>query len=147
MININKMSFNWWSNAIDMSEKRDFHVWTKFSKWDLLSVFHSCYHKLMWRLSWAMSVSWSHYNSYEDWARMPSHQISGLVQGRCNSSVLAMELRLSCTNQLKWVTVTWLVSQQWLLANILYCIVLTKYISLFHTHGIYLSQEKNTTQP
>ena len=27
-----------------------------------------------------------------------SHHINGLVQERCNSSALAMELRLSCTN-------------------------------------------------
>ena len=30
-------------------------------------------------------------------------QIDGLVQERCNSSALAMELRLSCTNPSKWV--------------------------------------------
>ena len=29
-------------------------------------------------------------------------QIDGLVQERCNSSALAMELRLSCTNPAKW---------------------------------------------
>ena len=29
-------------------------------------------------------------------------KIDGIVQERCNSSVLTMELGLSCTNQLKW---------------------------------------------
>ena len=31
----------------------------------------------------------------------PHHKIDGLVQERFNSSALAMELRLSCTNPLK----------------------------------------------
>ena len=33
---------------------------------------------------------------------MQVYQIDGLVQEWRNSSVLAMELRLSCTNPLKW---------------------------------------------
>ena len=36
--------------------------------------------------------------SYSWWC----HEIDGLVQERRNSSALAMELRLSCTNPLKW---------------------------------------------
>ena len=32
----------------------------------------------------------------------PQLKINWLVQGRRNSSVLAMELRLSCTNPLRW---------------------------------------------
>ena len=31
-----------------------------------------------------------------------THEIDGLVQERRNSSALAMELRLSCTNPSKW---------------------------------------------
>ena len=34
-------------------------------------------------------------------------EIDGLVQERRNSSTLAMELRLSCTNPLKWASVPW----------------------------------------
>ena len=38
------------------------------------------------------------YNGKEQW----SHQVLWLVQERCNTIVLAMELRLSCTYPLKW---------------------------------------------
>ena len=62
-------------------------------------------------LSWYPTILSNHCNSFKN--RAPAEkilgnlQIGGLVQERCNSSVLAMELRLSCTNPSKWDAVTW----------------------------------------
>ena len=50
---------------------------------------------LLGLLSWCLIFQSSHCNSFEDWAPV---DIGGLVQERRNSSALAMELRLSCTN-------------------------------------------------
>ena len=50
---------------------------------------------LLGLLSWCLIFQSSHCNSFEDWAPV---DIGRLVQERRNSSALAMELRLSCTN-------------------------------------------------
>ena len=59
-----------------------------------------------------IALGWMPQNFYDDnstfvqvmaWCHQaPSHYISGLVQERCNSNALAMELRLSCVNPLTW---------------------------------------------
>ena len=58
------------------------------------------------------------------WHALQWHHIAGLVQERCNSSALALELHLSCTNPLIWSSsclespVTWRLIQQFVWANI-----------------------------
>ena len=47
----------------------------------------------------------------------PEAYIDGLVQEKCNSSVLAMELRLSCTNLLIYVSLGLIDSTKYLSQN------------------------------
>ena len=62
-----------------------------------------------WAVRWSLVTGHSHWDcprtrhTLVTAAGMEIQQIDGLVQGRRNSSALAMELRLSCTNPSKWL--------------------------------------------
>ena len=63
-------------------------------------------HIYIWQLSLQPNKIESCFNikmlSYQYRNSKCEDQINALVQERCNSSALAMELRLSCTNPLRW---------------------------------------------
>ena len=71
-------------------------IWSWRGPWKVLSLYPSEYDGgTMWISG--LKESSSHFLSYDH----PPEQIDGLMQERCNSSALAVELHLSCINPSK----------------------------------------------